>query len=98
MEEILRKIYYEDSTDFFNSIYESSENNGRILTEEFKEKLRKFTKAKNESRKVLDAKIKYACNDNEKLHLELQKTLNKYVLALENENTFYIKRYYKQRR
>lgn len=97
MEEILKKIYYEDSADFFISIYESSESDGRILTEEFKKELKKYTDPRNKLREDLNMKMKIACKSDEILYAELQKYLDEYKQALENENAFYTKRYYKQR-
>ena len=92
MEEILKKIYYEDSADFFISIYESSESDGRILKE-----VKKDTDPRNKLREDLNMKIKFACKSDEILYAELQKCLDEYKQALEDENVFYTKRYYKQR-
>ena len=96
MDDILNKIYSEDSADFFVAMYEYSQNNGRILTNEFKEKSKIYAKPKRENREFLDKEIKFICKDNEQLNNELQNTVEKYIKTIECENSFLIKEYYKQ--
>ena len=97
MDYLLSKIYSENETDFFEDLYESSEDNGRIYTNNFKEKIKTFEDEKNISREKLNDIIEDICKDDTKNNDKIQESLKEYLENIEKENVQYIKQYYRQR-
>ena len=86
MDKLIKELYDENSTNFFDEMYISSENEGRILTEKFKKKLDVINKEKEYSKEKLNDKLKVASVDNKD-----------YTDNIEKENVLYIMQYYRQR-
>lgn len=97
MEEFIKKLFDDNSTNFFDEMYVSSENDGRILTEAFKKKLGVANKNKELSRQKLEELQKTICNGNREMNDKLQLYLKDYIDNIEKENVLYITQYYRQR-
>lgn len=96
MEDLLSKILSEKTNSMFESLYEDVEEEGRVLTEEFKEGLRKYKQKKEKQKDIILQRISEVCKGNLKSKEEFEEILTNYKEAIYSENGYYIRKYYIQ--
>lgn len=97
MEELLKKIFSEDSTEYLDLIYENIENEGRILTEDFRKGLKQYKDKKVKIKEnILNELIKIFEIDDQKKY-EIEHKLDLFEEAINDENGYYNRAYHKQR-
>lgn len=97
MEELLKKIFSEDSTEYLDLIYENIENEGRILTKEFRKGLKSYKNKKLKIKEsILNELTEMLEMDDQKKH-EIEHKLNLFEEAINDENGYYNRAYHKQR-
>lgn len=97
MEELLKKIFSEDSTEYLDLIYENIENEGRILTNDFKKGLKQYKNKKIKIKEnILNELIETFKMDEQKKH-EIEHKLDLFEEAINDENGYYNRAYHKQR-
>lgn len=96
MEELLKKIFSEDSTEYLDLIYENIENEGKILTKEFLNGLKPYkNKKKKVKENILNELSKMFEMDDQKKY-EIEKKLNIFEEVINDENGYYNRAYHKQ--
>lgn len=97
MEEKLKEIFLDNAENFLDTMYDDSQNNGKILSNQFKKEMKKYQKFRNMCEKELKKQIELACKENEAFSKKIEKSLEQYKESLDCENAFYIKEHHKQR-
>lgn len=97
MEEKLKEIFLDNTENFLDIMYGDSENNGKILSKQFKKIMKRHQRFRYECEKELMGQIRMACKENDYLSKKIEKSLEKYKESLDCENAFYIKEHHKQR-
>ena len=94
---LLKECLEEDSIDFLEVVYEETENNAKLLTPEFVQGLKKYKKNREVKRIKFEKDLDTLCNKNAILKNNIVDSLNLYVEALESENSYYVRNYYRLR-
>ena len=96
MEELLKKIFSEDSTEYLDLIYENIENEGRILTKEFLNGLKPYKNKKKKVKENILYKLSKMFEMDDQKKQEIEKQLDFFEEVINHENGYYNRAYHKQ--
>lgn len=96
MEDLLKKILSKKTDSMFEALYENVEEEGRVLTDEFKEGLKRYEKKKEKQKDMISQKLNKIYKKDLKEIEEIEELITKYKETIYSENGYYIKKYYIQ--